>query len=592
MIYSPTLRYRIDLLRGFEKQFKISDESAYSIVPSDISTSIYTGRNADSGLSKVEEDLVYKPLTFENELFTSRVYKRNYTFRRLEQKRKPSNKTRPPIVAKETTEDPDGPAEILTIRELGRTQPWHNEGQLATLIPTEGQSAGDQDTSGEINMWPHAEPRISFAEACKQGNVETVERFLKSGQDVHVPVVGSTHTFHLLLDLSAIHVAAEVGHIQVVEILLSYGADKEMLSYVSERRPLHLAVQAGHIAMVRYLLDNGTDIAAPDGDSVQAIHVAAKYGSTGMVGFLLDRGAAIDSATCDEAQPLHVASQIPGRADVIKFLCCQGANIEAKANRYTPLSYACLHNAADNMEALLELGAVHSPQDPSIWEIALESGRSQATLLLLEHGLDPNRPVSGRRSALHALYSNDYPSSGHAETLEFLLVYGADVDLQDSRGDTPLHRLCSHSGIPIKRGRLEIQMANLLAKSMRDVEIVNFAGLTALGVSVETGSFEWLGKPLIDSGSGLLLRRPHLELGVNLHQPSCYDLLFHLNFYVRRGSNTSIEELGNHSNVFDVDEFAKWRPMVKLRRLLRNLESLDLNDCSWISYDKYSPFAP
>ena len=575
MIYSPTLRYRIDLLRGFEKQFKISDESAYSIVPSDISTSIYTGRTADSGLSKVEEDLVYKPLTFENELFTSRVYKRNYTFRRLfeEQKRKPSNKTRPPIVAKETTEDPDGPAEILTIWELGCTQPWHNEGQLATLIPTEGQSAGDQDTSGEINMWPHAEPRISFAEACKQGNVEIVERFLKSGQDVHVPVVGSTHTFHLLLDLSAIHVAAEVGHIQVVEILLSYGADKEMLSYVSERRPLHLAVQAGHIAMVRYLLDNGTDIAAPDGDSVQAIHVAAEYGSTALVSFLLDRGAAIDSATRYGAQPLHSASQTPGRADVIKFLCCQGANIEAAANGYTPLSYACLHNAVDNMEALLELGGVHSPQGPSILEIALERGRSQATRLLLDHGLDPNRPVSGRPSALHALYSNDYRSSGHAETLELLLIYGADVNLQDSKGDTPLHRLCSHSRIPIKRLCLEIQMANFLAKSMRDVEVVNFAGKTALGVSVEKGSSEWLGKPLIDSGSRLLLRRPHLELGLNLHQSSDSDVSY-LDCYVRQGSNTSIKKLGNYPEDFYDDKFGHWAPMVKLRRLLRDAESL------------------
>ena len=584
MIYSPTLRDRNDLLRGSERQFRISDESAYSIVPSDISTSIYTGRTNDSGVAKVEEDLVYKPLTFENELFTSRVYKRNYAtpaFRRLfkEQKWKPSNKTTPSVVAKETAEDPDGSiAEILTIREPGRSYRWHNEAQLATLTPTEGQSAGDQDTSGEINMWPHAEPRISFAEACKQGNVEIVERFLKSDQGVHVPVVGSTHTFHLLLDLSAIHVAAEGGHVQVVEILLSYGADKEMLSDISQRRPLHLAVQAGHIAMVRYLLDNGTDIAAPDGDSVQAIHVAAEYGSTALVSFLLDRGAAIDSAMRYGVQPLHSASQTPGRADVIKFLCCQGANIEAAANGYTPLSYACLHNAVDNMEALLELGAVHSPQGPSILEIALERGRSQATRLLLDHGLDPNRPVSGRPSALHALYSNDYRSSGHAETLELLLVYGADVNLQDSKGDTPLHRLCSHSGIPIKRRRLEIQMATFLAKSMRDVEVINFAGKTALGVSVEKGSSEWLGQPLIDFGSGLLLRKPHIELGLNLHQPSGGDpfsdayLLYHLDCYARKGSDYSIKRLRDYHECFTDDLSELRRRMDILRRWLRDAE--------------------
>ena len=555
MIYSPTLRDRNDLLLGSSKQFKISDESAYSIVPSDISTSIYTGRTTDSGVSKVEEDLVYKPLTFENELFTSRVYKRNYAtpaFRHLfkEQKREPSNKTRPPIVAQETAEDPDGSmAEILTIREPGHTPRWHNRAQLANLIPTEGQSAGDQDTSGEINMWPNAELSILFAEACKQGNVEMVETLLKSGQDVHVPVLGSgwDHT----LDLSAIHIAAKGGHVQVVEILLSYGADKEILSCVTRKRPLHLAVSAGHLDMVRYLRDNGTNIAATDGESAQAIHLAAQRGSTAILSLLLDCGVGINSAMRNGAQPLHMASQISGRADVIKFLCWHGANIEAEDNSYTtPLSYACLHNALDNMEALLELGAAHSPQAQSTFGIVLGRSYSQATRMLLEHGLDPNRPVSGRPSALHALNSNDYRSLEHGETLESLLVYGADVNLQDSKGDTPLHCLCSHSGIPIKRRPLGIQLANLLLKRMRDVDVVNSAGKTALAVSVKKGSSVWLSKPLIDSGSRLLLRTPHIELGLNLHQSSDGNL-FHLDCYVRQGSDTSIMRLGNYPEYFN-----------------------------------------
>ena len=326
-------------------------------------------RTTSRSVSKGEKDLVYKPLTFENELFTSRVYKRNYVTsasRRLykERKRKLSNKTRPPpIVAQETAEDPGGSiAEIFTIREPGRTHRWRSGVQSATSMPTEGQPAGDEDTRGQINTWPNAESRISFAEACEQGNVEFVRTLLESGEKVDAPVSGKSHTF---LDLSPIHFAAKGGHIQVVEILLSYGANKEKLSCVSRIRPLQLAVQAGHVDMVRYLLDNGTDIAAPDGESAQAIHVAAKYGSPAIVSFLLDRGAAIEPTMSNGYQPLHIASQNSDRTNVIKLLYSRGANIEAKIYPgYTPLYCACSHNAVDNMETLLELGAAHSPQGP------------------------------------------------------------------------------------------------------------------------------------------------------------------------------------------------------------------------------------
>ena len=190
--------------------------------------SIYTGHTTDSGASKSEEDLVYKPLTFENELFTAPVYKRNYRTPALQQlfkgtEQKTSDNTRPRTVALTIEEDPNGSElENCTIREQGPTRWWHTEAQ-------------------------NAKPRISFADACAQGHVEIVKTHLQLGQKVHVPVLGRNYR---LMDFSAIHIAAKGGHVQVVEILLSHGADKEMLSCVSQKRPLHLAVRAGHVAMV------------------------------------------------------------------------------------------------------------------------------------------------------------------------------------------------------------------------------------------------------------------------------------------------------------------------------------------------------
>ena len=512
----------------------MSDESAYSTVPSRMSMSIYTGRTTDSGASKNGDDLVYKPLTFENELFTARVYKRNYRtpiLRRLFKgtEQKTSEKTRARTVAQKSAEDHEGSgAENFTIQEL----------QLAQLQHTKAHNA---------------EPSISFAEACEQGNAEIVETFLKSGQDVHAGIL-EPRGYDGLLDLSAIHVAAKRGHVQVVEILLTYGADRDTPSCVSRKRPFHLAVEGGHIAMVRYLLDKGTDIAAPDDSSAQAIHIAAETGSAGILNFLMDRGAAIDSRMTGGAQPLHVASTTPGRVDVIKSLCRHGADTEAQTDHgCTPLYYACLYEAVDNTEALLELGAAYSPHGPSIFRPALEGGYPQATRLLLERGVDPNRPVYGERTALHGLFKacragvsvDRHHLPEFAEIVELLLVYGADVDLQDSNGDTPLHCLCSRSENQIEQRRLRVQLANILLRNMRDVDTVNLAGVTALCLTIREMYGNWLSQSLIDSGARLLVSKPGFEIRLELVPSVCGHLSL-IYCHLRQGSNTLTKRLGDY----------------------------------------------
>ena len=581
--YSPTVGDRNNLLRESEEQFGKSDESAYSIVPSRMSMSIYTGDTIDSGASNSEESLVYKPLTFENELFTARAYKRNFRTPALQRlfkglRQTISDKTRSPTVAQEIGEGPDGSeADNVTFREPGPIQWSQNETQKITSRRPEGQPAGDEDTSGEIDTAPNAEPPISFAEACKQGKAEIVETFLESGQDVHV---GFSNSWGLL-DLSAIHVAAEYGHVQVVEILLSYGADKEMLSGGSLRtRPLHVAVRAGQVAMVRYLLDNGTSVAAVDGNGAQAIHVAAECGSKVILSLLLGRGVTIGSKRADGAQPLHLASQRWVGANFITFVCSQGANIEAETREgYTPLYYASIDNIVDNMKALLELGAAHSPQGPSILGKATERGHLQATRLLLERGADPNCPVDGERTALHRLlkaYAKDSLSSLTClympEIVEMLLVYGANVDLQDSNGDTPLHCLCSRGEarhVLRKLQSLQPKLANILLRNMRDADIVNLTGETALCISIQSKSCRLLSQSLINSGACLLVRKPGIEVRVELeHSPTGLPSV--LNCHVRRDSDAWTKRVGFYEKDTQ-DSLARFngRSLAELRQLLR-----------------------
>ena len=74
-----TSKAQTKLLRKKEKEFRASDESAYSIVPSRMSSHMSVStRFRDSVSTTGSQELVYYPLSFEDELFTARVYKRNY----------------------------------------------------------------------------------------------------------------------------------------------------------------------------------------------------------------------------------------------------------------------------------------------------------------------------------------------------------------------------------------------------------------------------------------------------------------------------------------------------------------------------------
>lgn len=77
---SPTPKDRRKLIRKSETQFKRSDESAYSIVPSRMSSrfSLSTCQTGARESVKSEEDILYRRLSFEDDLFTAKVYKRNY----------------------------------------------------------------------------------------------------------------------------------------------------------------------------------------------------------------------------------------------------------------------------------------------------------------------------------------------------------------------------------------------------------------------------------------------------------------------------------------------------------------------------------
>ena len=89
---------------------------------------------------------------------------------------------------------------------------------------------------------------------------------------------------------SAIHVAAEKGHVDVVRLLLENGADMDVQDNCSNTA-ISKAAEKGHVDVVRLLLEKRADMDAQDKKGNTAMSKAAENGHKDVVILLVDAGA-------------------------------------------------------------------------------------------------------------------------------------------------------------------------------------------------------------------------------------------------------------------------------------------------------------
>jgi uncharacterized protein len=85
-------------------------------------------------------------------------------------------------------------------------------------------------------------------------------------------------------------IAAELGYLDVVDLLLDRGADIEATDDLGQRALMSAACY-GRAEVVGRLLDSGADIDAVDWSGQSALSNSAREGHHGLVEFLLSRGA-------------------------------------------------------------------------------------------------------------------------------------------------------------------------------------------------------------------------------------------------------------------------------------------------------------
>ncbi|XP_011496279.1 PREDICTED: ankyrin repeat and KH domain-containing protein 1-like [Ceratosolen solmsi marchali] len=268
--------------------------------------------------------------------------------------------------------------------------------------------------------------------ACAGGHEELVELLLSRGADIeHRDKKGFTP---LIL-------AATAGHQKVVEILLNHGADIEAQSERTKDTPLSLACSGGRYEVVELLLNRGSNKEHRNVSDYTPLSLAASGGYVNIIKLLLGHGAEINSRTGSKLgiSPLMLAA-MNGHTAAVKLLLDMGSDINAQieTNRNTALTLACFQGRHEVVSLLLDRKAnVEHRAKTGLTPLmeAASGGYVEVGRVLLNKGADVNAtPVPSSRDTALTIAAD----KGHCRFVELLLSKGTQVEVKNKKGNSPL----------------------------------------------------------------------------------------------------------------------------------------------------------
>ena len=163
-----------------------------------------------------------------------------------------------------------------------------------------------------------------------------------------------------------------------------------------ERTPLHCATNYGHLKIVQLLISKGADCNATTSYLWTALHIAASVGDEGVARTLISAGCDPEIQDYGGRTALHIAC-LKGNKEVVDLLVSSGCILEVRTTRL-------------NMSPLLE---------------ALSFGHTHVARSLLRAGCNPRVKDRGEVDSLMYALNYQHNNPRTTDLLEELLTNGA-----------------------------------------------------------------------------------------------------------------------------------------------------------------------
>jgi len=204
---------------------------------------------------------------------------------------------------------------------------------------------------------------------------------------------------------------------------------------------IRFAVQKGftEIAFAMYVAGGDPEFMDPD-DGTTPLGIATKNHDLSTVRMLLSiNNIDVDCYDYEGDTPLMIAC-MNGDTTVAHELLMAGADVNYAYNRqFTPLMYACIEGHLDVVRELLSTDHINvnytDYDGDSAFSVACSEGYLEIVrVLLLDGDIDVNHfNYDGTTPLSHACYH------GNTEIAQFLIDNGADKDITDNDGNSPLY---------------------------------------------------------------------------------------------------------------------------------------------------------